>query len=763
MDFFSARKYRVVTWAFFALVLAYAFVAGLRTVADFDVGWLLATGRYLVTHHQVPRTDTLSYTAYGVPWIYPPFGGALFYLAYMAAGFAALSWIGAFASAAVAAIVAGPRRPLTCALAILAVPSIAFRTAPRADLFTTLFFAAFLALLVKYRRDSKGSLWPLPLIMLVWVNVHSGFSAGVALLGAYVAMEFVDLCIASRRTQAARRLRGAAPWVAAALLATAINPWNIGIYRALAAHNKLAEFQSGVPGEWSAMRLTPASIAGALRLRDPNSSYWWLLLFAGVSAIVALRRGQLVHALMLGGAAYLSVEHVRFQALFAIVVIVISGEVFARPEGAQQKQVAQRKQAWRVAVLAMACAAVAGLATLHIADAISNRSYLANGEFSSFGAGLSWWYPRGAAAFIENNSLPGQIFGDYNSSGYLTLRLGPTYRDFADGRGIPFPNEVLVEQATLQQSSPDSAEWARAEARYGINTIVLSLARSGGLEYVPLHDYCTSKNWQPVYLDDVSIMLVRRRPENDSLIQRFAVNCADFAIDPPFDDRFPVSALSVARRAQFYQSYADIASIYYVLGRDGDALNAAQRAGQLFADDPGLPMLIGQVLQADGKLLEAEAQYRRSLQIRPTDMGWFLLGRVLLAKKDFAGAAVALERSADMAVSPARRYLLLGDVELAMNHATEAIRALDRAEHFAEKLAALPGYPELAAQVAEGRGRAWLELHDPKRAGTFLEKSTQLAPNAARWNLLAGCYDAQGLSDEAAEARSHAKELTAVK
>src|SRR5271166_5329160 len=197
MDFSSARTYRTVSWAFFALVLAYAFVAGLRTVSDFDVGWLLATGRYLVTHHQVPRTDGLSYTAYGVPWIYPPFGGALFYLAYAAGGFAVLSWIGALASAAVAAIAVGRPRPLTCALAILAVPSIAFRTAPRADLFTTLFFAVLLALLVKYRRDGKARLWLLPLIMLVWVNVHSGFSAGVALLGAYVAMELADLCFAS--------------------------------------------------------------------------------------------------------------------------------------------------------------------------------------------------------------------------------------------------------------------------------------------------------------------------------------------------------------------------------------------------------------------------------------------------------------------------------------------------------------------------------------------------------------------------------------
>jgi hypothetical protein len=138
----SQRTRRIAAWAFFALALAYAFVAGLRTVADFDVGWLLATGRYLVTHHEIPRTDILSYTAYGVPWIYPPFGGALLYLAYAVGGFAALSWVNAFACTAVTAVAVGRPRLLTCALAILAVPSIAFRTAPRAELFTTFFLAA---------------------------------------------------------------------------------------------------------------------------------------------------------------------------------------------------------------------------------------------------------------------------------------------------------------------------------------------------------------------------------------------------------------------------------------------------------------------------------------------------------------------------------------------------------------------------------------------------------------------------------------------
>src|SRR6516225_3391717 len=66
-----------------AIALIYAFLAGLRTVSEFDLGWQMATGRWVVQHHHVPSTDVFSYTAQGQPWIYPVGGGLVFYGAYL--------------------------------------------------------------------------------------------------------------------------------------------------------------------------------------------------------------------------------------------------------------------------------------------------------------------------------------------------------------------------------------------------------------------------------------------------------------------------------------------------------------------------------------------------------------------------------------------------------------------------------------------------------------------------------------------------------
>jgi len=398
-----------------------------------------------------------------------------------------------------------------------------------------------------------------------------------------------------------------------------------------------------------------------------------------------------------------------------------------------------------------AAALVASLALLHIADTVSNRSYVAGGELSLFGPGLSWWYPQRAAAFIEGNALPQQLFNDHNSGGYLTLRLAPKYPDYADGRAIPFGAEILAQQSALVQTPPDSPLWTQEADRRGINTIILSLARFGALESVPLKDYCESSQWTPVYLDEVAIVLLRNRPQNQPWLARMAIDCAHYQIAPPAAD--PSSARG---RADLYNFYANTASIYYVLGRDNEASAAIVHARALFTGDPNLPLVAGQLALANGRLAEAETQFRSSLAMRPTDKAWYLLARLFIAQKKYPQAAWAVQHSADLAVLPADRYRLLGNIDLAMNKPGDALPAFDRAERAGRKLAPLPSYPSFCAKIAEGRGRAWLALHNVARATGYAEEAVRLAPEPQRWSLLADCYAAQGRSAEAEQARARA-------
>src|SRR3954469_4984992 len=94
-----ANSRALAFWLLSAAAVFYAFLAGFHTVQDFDLGWQLATGRWVVQHHRIFSTDVFSYTASGQPWIYPDISGVIFYITYVAGGYALLTWLGALASA----------------------------------------------------------------------------------------------------------------------------------------------------------------------------------------------------------------------------------------------------------------------------------------------------------------------------------------------------------------------------------------------------------------------------------------------------------------------------------------------------------------------------------------------------------------------------------------------------------------------------------------------------------------------------------------
>jgi hypothetical protein len=251
------------------LAVAYAALACLRTVGDFDTGWHLATGRYLLEHHAVPSTDILSYTSAGAPWHYAPFAGAVLYAIFRSAGYAGLSWFTVLAAALLAIYLlwrATPRTRLASAvLLMLAVPSLAYRLTPRADLFTSLFFAIFLVELWRYHRGEPARLWLLPAIMLLWVNLHPGFIAGLGLVAAYAACEALMLPLGDLRPGARRRLTKSWPWLVATAVAVLANPWGVGALRQAGA-------LAGLGGAQAVSPTTPRLI-GELRSRSPGTLF----------------------------------------------------------------------------------------------------------------------------------------------------------------------------------------------------------------------------------------------------------------------------------------------------------------------------------------------------------------------------------------------------------------------------------------------------------------------------------------------------------
>jgi tetratricopeptide (TPR) repeat protein len=752
------------------VALAYAFVAGLHTVTDSDLGWQLATGRWVAQHHAIPSTDVFSYTAQGEPWIYPVGAGLLFYAAYLLGGYALLSWLGAVACVGTVALLLRRGSAVSALLAVLAVPVIADRTTPRADMFTVVLSAAFLTLLWQQhemlpplQRTKTGHsvalgrapLWLLPILMVAWVNLHLGFVAGLALVVIYVLIEGLEMVWPERRQAAIDRLRQSWPWLIATFAAALANPWGWRICQALLRQESAMTSHSQAINEWASVRLNWTGLTAAFSQRDPKSATLFVLLLVIMVAVpLAMWRRQIGAAILICSAALLAFRHERFGALFGLIVVVIGGAVLTPAITALGMKIEDKRMRSILAV-GLTCLVVA-LAYARSADLVTDRAYLGSStELGSFGTGLSWWFPEGAAAFIERENVPGQIFNSYNEGGYVVWRLGPKYRDYIDGRAIPFGSELFSRSAVLMGVPPGSPEWRQEAERYGINAMIIPLARYDALQYFPvLRQFCASDEWRPVYLDEVSAVFVRRRPETESLIQRWQVDCASA----------PLPAVAPAGNdSKAFNQWANAAAVLYVLGRNSEAFAATTRALTIFPDSAMIHIVRGNLLAQAGNLATAEQQYVLANDLEPTGYSWVTLAMFYGQQGRLAEKIDAWKHVVELAPISASAAALLS----LGNSYLEAHRPQDALQSFEEAASRLPRQPAtednanpILANLAHGRALAWVALGDANRAISLEEEAVRIMPNKPEyWTILADLYDRQGQHDAAQRARERINSL----
>jgi len=729
------------------LALLYAFLAGLRAVSDFDLGWQMATGRWVVQHHHIPSVDVFSYTAQGQPWVYPVGSGLLFYLAYLAGSYGLISWIGALACVLTVGLLLRRGSAVTAAIAILAIPLIAWRTTPRADMFTLVLFAAFLSLLWENYQTGRARLWLLPLLMAAWVNLHPGFVAGLGLVGAYACAELLETLFAESRRAAVQRLRRASGWLVGTGLATLVNPWGWGIYQALMRQQRVMGQHQAWITEWNSVPMSWGAVSSILSPRQTEGTIYLLLAVAVVAAVISLLRAQLGAALWLLGAIYPAVRYVRMGALFACVAAVVGGWVLSR----ELSRDWVRSMRARSAVAWAAVLALALLASVRCFDLVTNRHYFRGVDETTFGAGLSWWFPQGATEFIEREKLPGEVFNTYDEGGYFTWRLGAERRDYIDGRALPFGVALLQRSDQLLQDSPDSALWQQETSRYNLNTILLPLGRYDGVQLVRLQDFCNSKLWRPVYLDEVSAVFVRRTPETEGLIQRFPVDCAT----APLPVRPPTGG-----GADAFNAWANAASVLAALGRNPEALTATEKALSIFPGSAFLHWQRANLLFAMGQLGDSEQEYLAAISIEPSEVTWTALAESYQKRGRMPAAVEAMQHAAQLSANPHLVLVKLGYLYLSLRQPDHAVNAFDEAARRTPWGFKPADNPTFAFMLAQGRSGAWDALGDLEKATSYQEEAAQLEPDVpAPWRRLAKLYERDGRSQDATRAREHAEAL----
>jgi hypothetical protein len=192
-------------WGFLAVsmpVLA-ALIAGLSTV---DLAYHLRAGAIIWDTGTIPATDTFTFTAAGTTWMDQQWLAQVILAGVeRVAGWSGLAILRAalvgvafgFLLAACRARGLDLRRAAW--LTILAFFVSAVALALRPQLFGMALFALTLWL-VADRRAHPGRLWAVPVIVLVWANVHGSFFLGPVVLGLAWLEDVHDRHPAARRT-----------------------------------------------------------------------------------------------------------------------------------------------------------------------------------------------------------------------------------------------------------------------------------------------------------------------------------------------------------------------------------------------------------------------------------------------------------------------------------------------------------------------------------------------------------------------------------
>ncbi len=420
----KARLSPIFRGVFFALVVVNAFVPVMDHV---DLGWHIAQGRWMLEHAAIYRQDALNYATAGRPVVdeYPLFQLVLF-------GAWSLGWWGPCLFTALLYLVLfdrllraeaalGLQRSSLLALSLaLVLVYFAVATPLRPHAVTYLCVTLFGVFLLRHRETTHWTrFWPLAVLQVAWVNCHSGFVLGPAMVAGF-GVEMVVRRYFRQPALAATALHCWLPAFLLVLLACFVNPYGIARFEPVVAQTKFEAVRAYV-GEMEPLN------AGAAHLYN-LASFCALLI---VAAAVILRRGAISYTFLLMGLFFyleaLGVKKSWPLAGLFLPLIVLSTGAFAH------LTIVRRKRLGWLGVAGY-LTAIVPLAMTLIARLDGGPGVSLAALWREYDAGRSE-LPVEACAWMKAHGVDGRLFHRCEDGGLLQQeRLGPTFADTGFGK-----------------------------------------------------------------------------------------------------------------------------------------------------------------------------------------------------------------------------------------------------------------------------------------------------------------------------------------
>jgi hypothetical protein len=586
-------------------LLGAALVVGYATwpiyANDTDLWYHLNGGRYIATVQALPHVPFFSFLRPSPAWLdYYWLSQLLFYAVHAAAGYVglvelrALAAIGTYA-AVLATLRVGKRSEegwayTAVVFSLVALFLLGRLTMIRPGNLSYLAIAGFVFLL-----ESRRALLALPLLAVLWVNLHGiEYPVMLLILGAYLGEWVLGRLGLLPHVTPPSALGFAA--TAVALLAVFVTPHGTAL---LAEPFKPLTFASLYIDE-----LKPVDVPSLLALRLDGfyvTRATFLACLIGASALaafVSLDRARIrpAHLVLLAGGAFLLTRLERFSAEFVLLAVPLLGafqpSVSALP---------RMPQALRVAL----GAPFALLAFWHLYSVLETSC-----PFPLCSAKL----PEGSVAFLNKVGAKGKVLNHPNDGGYLEWELYPRQQIFVDLQ-TPFlfsDRDIYV----ADQSFRDPAVLAGVIAEYHPDFAVVPKRQR------VFQDVASQvSDFVPVFIDDDSVLYASSAAQPElvarhrlTAIDPFALEVVGDAADPNAVAR---AAEEVARVNEIYPGGGRMRVFEGALAlRRGEVESALRTADAVTREHPDRPegfRLRGDALLQSDRLAEAADAYEQAL------------------------------------------------------------------------------------------------------------------------------------------------------
>jgi len=402
------------------LVLVGAVALQLKfSVIDLDMWWHLKVGDWIVQHAAFPHNGILSRSAADHPWAAYSWGYEVLLSRFYAwFGLMGIGIYGTLLTLMVAFSVYGMVRRLSGSfwpallLAVVCCYAFLFLMMPRPGFFSIALLCVTLTLILEAQRSGDvPKLYWLPLIFLLWADLHIQFIYGLAVVGLLVAVNLVQrlamrLGIAPRYLAETKLPAGRLSAIfGACVLATLISPYSYHLYGIIFAYSRSQLIYSMIK------ELQPLSF----------------------------RAYENYVELLLAGAAFFTVAWQKKVDLFKLALLAMACVAAFRT----------MRDSWFLCVAAAACIAdvpaeatesrrresVLELLGVFATVAIALLLFAPGMDFNTRGLdrAISGMFPVNAANFVRQNRVPGPLYNNFDWGGFLTWYM-PDYPVVIDGR-----------------------------------------------------------------------------------------------------------------------------------------------------------------------------------------------------------------------------------------------------------------------------------------------------------------------------------------